>query len=249
MRRFFKKGKKIKKQIEEEKEKIDDLIDKLLDDYVIEKKNEIKEKLEEFSELYPESRYKIQKILEAKAEIEEIPELIFKVCIFGDGGVGKTTLLYRYIDRKFDKSMKMTIGADILVKKLIIENMSVTLQIWDFGGEERFRFFFQAFFRGSNGGIFMYDLIRKSSLMNIDKWLNEFKSHTSTAKEKQIPIILVGGKLDLQDRRVISYDKAINVQKSHNLHSYIECSSKTGENVDLVFETLARAIMEYKGYL
>ena len=65
----------------------------------------------------------------------------FKICIFGDGGVGKTTLVQRYVTGQFSQSTKMTIGVDIVTKHVQIEDWFVTLQIWDFGGEERFRFF------------------------------------------------------------------------------------------------------------
>ncbi len=249
----FKKSKKSKKSIEktrEKKDKVETDIEKLLDDYVVaEKKDEIKEKLAEVSELYPETEGKIQKIVEAKADVERITDLAFKVCIFGNGGVGKTTLLYRYIDNKFESSLKMTIGVDIVIKKLIIEGRKVTLQVWDFGGEEQFRIFFHTFFQGANGGIFMYDLTRRSSLTSIDEWLNIFENHTLTDKEKQIPIIMVGGKSDLQNKRGVSVEEAIKVQESHNLNTYIECSAKTGENVEEVFKTLTRAIMKKAGFL
>ena len=111
-------------------------------------------------------------------------DAMFKVCIFGDGGVGKTTLLQRFYTDKFQESMKMTIGADIGTKKLNIDGQNVKLQIWDFGGEEPFRVFFQHFFQGASGGIFMYDIIRMSSLMNIDKWLNTLKNHTLSDEKK-----------------------------------------------------------------
>ena len=64
----------------------------------------------------------------------------FKICIFGDGGVGKTTLVQRYVTGQFSQSTKMTIGVDIVTKQVQIEDWFVTLQIWDFGGEARFRF-------------------------------------------------------------------------------------------------------------
>ncbi len=167
----------------------------------------------------------------------------FKLCIFGDGGVGKTTLVNRYLTKVFDESIKMTIGADFYVKDLEIEGKKVVIRIWDFGGEQRFKVLLPSFAKGADGGIFMYDITRYTSVKNIDDWLSIFEK---SAQDKQIniPIVMVGGKLDLQEKRSVATEDAVELSEKHNLQGYHECSSKTGENVEEIFISITKKIME-----
>ena len=167
----------------------------------------------------------------------------FKLCIFGDGGVGKTTLVNRYLKKVFDESIKMTIGADFYVKDLEIDGKKVVNRIWDFGGEQRFKVLLPSFAKGADGGIFMYDITRYTSIKNIDDWLSIFEKNTRD-KQIKIPIVIVGGKLDLQEKRSVETDDAIELSEKHNLQGYYECSSKTGENVEEIFVSITRKIMK-----
>lgn len=167
----------------------------------------------------------------------------FKICIFGDGGVGKTSLVHRFVTGRFDRGTKMTIGVEIVTKRLQILNWNVTLQIWDFGGEERFRFFLPTYARGSFAGIYMYDITRFSTLMNFDEWLNVFKKGANYDL-KPIPIIMVGAKLDLERNRAVKIAEAQNFAFSRNIFEVIECSSKTGENVESIFNKITYKVME-----
>jgi len=172
----------------------------------------------------------------------------FKICIFGNGGVGKTTLVQRFVTNRFLDHTIMTIGVDLATKHLKIGDWTILLQIWDFGGEERFRFFLPAYARGASGGIFMYDLTRFNSLFNFREWMDVFFGGAKEENES-IPIIMVGGKLDLEDRRVISPQEVINYVKDYNISNIIECSSKTGENVEKIFKEITVSIMKQRGYL
>lgn len=173
-------------------------------------------------------------------------DALFKVCIFGDGGVGKTSLVNRFLTGLFKSGTIMTIGVDFLMKTLEIQGKKVALQIWDFAGEKRFQFLLPVYVKGSSAGIFMFDITRMSSLTSLNEWLEVFKKGTEE-EGKNVPIMMIGGKIDLSNRRSVFSIDAKEIAQSHNLLEYIECSSKTGENVELIFHKLAQFLLKNAG--
>ena len=165
----------------------------------------------------------------------------YKICLFGRGGVGKTTLTRRYLIGLFDENPKLTMGATIFLKNLEIDDKKVILQIWDFGGEEQFRFLLPVYSHGSACGIFMFDLSRYSTIKDMKQWINFFKEGL---EEKKIPLLMVGGKLDLIEKRSVSKEKALELSKEYGCFDYIECSSKTGENVEEIFKIIVFEVMK-----
>jgi small GTP-binding protein len=170
-------------------------------------------------------------------------KIAFKVCVFGDGGVGKTALIRRFSTGVFKEDLKMTIGADFSVKNVDVDGRTITLRIWDFAGEDRFRVLLPAFAKGADGGIFMFDTTRYSSLGQIRDWLSIFEYFGSQERGK-IPIIMVGGKIDLEDNRSVTSKEAEELSNTFDLNGYYECSSKTGDNVELIFEKIARKMVK-----
>ncbi|MBD3193480.1 MAG: GTP-binding protein [Candidatus Lokiarchaeota archaeon] len=166
----------------------------------------------------------------------------FKLVIFGDAGTGKTTLTHRFLTNLFKSDSTMTIGVDFNVKSVEVLGKKVKLQIWDFGGEERFRFLLPTYVRGAAGALFMYDITNFSSLAHIDDWLMVVKKEVKP--ENKFPIIVVGGKADLANEREVSADEGIKIAKSRGLNGFIECSSKTGENVEDTFEAITRLMIK-----
>jgi len=165
----------------------------------------------------------------------------FKIIIFGDAGCGKTTLTQRFLTNLFVSDQTMTIGVDFEVKSLTVDEQKVKLQIWDFGGEERFRFLLPTYVRGARGGLFLYDITNFSSIAHIDDWLSVIRKEIRA--EDTFPIIAVGGKADLVESREVSSAEGIKITKSRNVNGFIETSSKSGENVEKTFEALTRLML------
>lgn len=173
---------------------------------------------------------------------QEIVELAFKICVFGDSAVGKTSLVDRFLTNEFHENIQATLGATIHIKFIELENGKITLQIWDFGGHKNFMFLIPSYSRGTSGAVFMFDLTKHKSLENLKDWLVEFSKVS-----RNIPLILVGNKLDLEQERICTKKEALNTMKSYNFVNYIESSAKTGENIQMVFDSLVLEILKKTG--
>lgn len=165
---------------------------------------------------------------------------ILKTVILGDVGTGKTTLLMRYINNKFVSNCIRTIGVDFQTKDCKLDGLELKLMIWDFGGHQRFRYMFPEYLNGTSGGILMYDITQYSSFSHIGYWLSLIKE-----TNQKFPIILLGAKLDLNAHREVPREVGVRVAESLGLNGYIECSSKSGENIEILFERLTRLMMDY----
>ena len=166
----------------------------------------------------------------------------FKLPIFGDAGVGKTTLTHRYLHGLFKQSYHGTIGVDFFLKRFDIDGKKISLQIWDFAGEEKFRFLLPGIINGANGTIFMFDITRYVTFQNLINWLNVFRSANETHGQK-VPALLVGSKTDLEGLRTVPSEEGKKFVKEHNLVGYIECSSKTGDNVEEIFKAITKIMV------
>jgi Ras-related protein Rab-11A len=169
--------------------------------------------------------------------------LQFKIPIIGDGGVGKTTLTHRYLHGLFKESYHLTIGVDFFLKKFEIDGRNVSLQIWDFAGEEKFRFLLPGVINGAHGTIFMFDITRYGTFENLSTWFNVFKTANENFNQ-DVPALLVGSKTDLKGLRTVSAKEAKSLAQNNNFKEYIECSSKNGENVEEIFQAITKIMME-----
>lgn len=161
----------------------------------------------------------------------------FKITLFGPGGVGKTSLLLRYIKDYFSDDLKKTIGSNFLIKDVEIEGKTVRLLLWDIGGQPQFHKLRTIYFKGSNAALGVFDLASSQTLLKIPGWISSIKK---TVK-KTIPMILLGNKADLE--REIDRTEAEDTAKRLNC-DYLETSAKTGQNVELAFEKIAKACIE-----
>ena len=171
-------------------------------------------------------------------------KFLFKVCLLGDGGVGKTTLLRRFIENKFYIDAKLTIGVDILNKTLNFgEDIECRLSIWDFGGQERFRSFQDGFIMGAHGALILFDLTAmKSAIWRIENWVKMARK-----ADPSMPLILIGAKSDLEDRIIVSDDEALDIKEKYHFIDYLKTSAKSGLNVDKAFEELVVEMIKKEG--
>jgi len=165
--------------------------------------------------------------------------IVLKVLTAGEGGVGKTTLLHRYVEGKFSSETKMTIGVEFFLKELNIDGQKVMLQLWDFGGQERFRFLLESYVIGARGALLMFDLTRAMTLENIEQWVKICRK-----EDPNLPILFLGSKSDLSEDICVEEDYIEEFKNHFNLYDFLKISSKTGENVELSFENLSRKILE-----
>ncbi len=163
---------------------------------------------------------------------------VYKLCFLGNGGVGKTTLIQRYLTGSFNERTLMTLGVDFYIKYLIVDGERVTIQVWDLGGEDRFRFLLPSYCRLANGAVFVYDVTSPRSVLDIGDWLNLLERTAG-----KIPVLLVGTKKDLESERKVSLSEAKEIGKSYDINECMEASAKTGENVELLFDKICQMVI------
>ena len=166
---------------------------------------------------------------------------IFKVLIIGASGIGKTSLIHRYVDRKFLPDFKPTIGVDFSLKNVLLADIqpghSIALQIWDMAGEERFQTILPFYGAGAHGLILAFDSTDYRTLRQLEQWYKI----VSLSITDIIPVILISTKHDLPDSKVIP-DIISIFEKDHIFDLYIPTSAKDGSGVDITFHKLTHLI-------
>ena len=165
---------------------------------------------------------------------------IFRLCLLGDSGVGKTSLLTRFVDRTFADYYHNTIGVDFRVVTLKYKDIISKVHIWDTAGQERFKSIAVNYFRSTHGFIFVYDITDDNSFSNIENWINLAFNNSSL----QVVNFLVGNKSDEESQREVDKNKAIEFAKSKNLY-FLETSAKNNDNVEKLFEYFTYKLIEY----
>ena len=166
------------------------------------------------------------------------PNVLFKLLLIGDSGVGKSSLLHRFADDIYTDSYISTIGVDFKIKTMSVGDKMVKLQIWDTAGQERFRTITSSYYRGAQGIIVVYDITDVDSFNNVKQWLSEIDRYASENVDK----LLVGNKSDLEPARQVT--KAMAEEFAESLQvKCIETSAKESSNVDDAFRSMAFTIM------
>jgi len=164
---------------------------------------------------------------------------LLKVIILGNSGVGKTSLMNQFVNKKFSNQYKATIGADFLTKEVMVDDRLVTMQIWDTAGQERFQSLGVAFYRGADCCALVYDVTSPESFKALDSWRDEFLIQASPRDPDNFPFIVLGNKVDLENR-VVAAKRAQQWCQSKSDVPYFETSAKEAINIEMAFQTIAR---------
>ena len=166
-----------------------------------------------------------------------------KVVLLGDGGVGKSSLMNRFVSGKFDSQSFHTIGVEFLNKDVSVEGQSYTLQIWDTAGQERFKSLRTPFYRGSDLCLLVYAVDDVQSFKNLAMWRKEFLYYADVREKDNFPFILLGNKIDVNER-VVSQEEAHHFCKEIGGIPYYETSAKDATNVDVAFNAAVKRLDE-----
>lgn len=189
----------------------------------------------------------------------------FKICLLGESGVGKTSLIQRYINNIFsdddddtnddNKSgnelnfnrVKSTIGVDCLSTVKIMRGHKICIEVWDTAGQERYNAITSGYLRSANAIIIVYDITDRASFDEVqNKWLNFIKTNinSNTYGGLDVRIAIVANKLDLNDDRVVPKKHGVKLALVNNLR-FFEASAKTGRNVNELFRSVCDSICDY----
>ena len=168
---------------------------------------------------------------------EEKGSYTFKFIIVGDHEVGKTSLIRQFVEKKFARDYRATIGLNVLSHSFEFQGNAITLSLWDVGAQTFFKRFRKIYYTGAEAAFIVYDLTNRQSFDNIKVWYQELMDFT---EENDLPVVLVANKLDLLDRDV-SREEGLELANSMSQKglSYIETSALNGENVEDAFKLIA----------
>ncbi|MFX0092304.1 MAG: Rab family GTPase [Candidatus Hodarchaeota archaeon] len=165
---------------------------------------------------------------------------IFKIIVIGNTGVGKTALLRRFIEDSFSPSSSITLGVDVLTTNIRVNGDLVRLQCCDVAGVNYFSRFRPTYYRGAKGALLVFDISRSTTVEELDLWLRELKINIT----EDIPIVLVGNKVDFVDDERETFKEQLETFIEHNRLGFYEASAKTGYNAEEPFYNLSWRMIE-----
>ena len=166
-------------------------------------------------------------------------DYIVKICLLGEAAVGKTSLVYRFIENKFRDNYKSTLGVNLLKKDMVIDEYGgVSAQIWDLGGQESFKSLRKLYLEGANGAFVIFDTTKRKTFDKLDEWIQSFKESRGNR-----PLLLIGNKIDLSDKIKVE-ESEVKEYAEKNSTEFILTSAKTGENVEKAFKGLVKTILD-----
>jgi len=161
----------------------------------------------------------------------------FKVVLLGESAVGKSSLVLRFVKREFHEFQESTIGAAFLTQTIQIDDTTVKFEIWDTAGQERYHSLAPMYYRGAQAAIVVYDISNKETFQKAQTWIKELQRQASP----NIVIALAGNKLDLANKRAVTYEEAKAYADESSL-LFMETSAKTAANVMDIFTSIAKKL-------
>ena len=169
-------------------------------------------------------------------------DILLKLVMIGDSGVGKTNILSRYINNEFSLTTKSTVGVEFGSKLIKKNDKIIQLQIWDTAGQERYKSITSAYYKGAKGAFVVYDITKEKTFKNIDKWILDLKANGN----EDILIILIGNKLDLEKSREVMVNDV--KRKAEELKvAYFETSALDGSNIEHDFDVIVGEMVKKFG--
>ena len=168
---------------------------------------------------------------------DESYEIMVKVVLVGDSGVGKTNIMSKYLKNQFREDSKATVGVEFGSKQFSVEGHQIKAQIWDTAGQERYKAITSAYYKGAKGAFIVYDITRKNTFETVNKWVSDI----TAAADKKITLILIGNKNDLEDQRQVTKEMGEEKAKELGL-AFMETSACSGENLDKAFQMMINEI-------
>ncbi|XP_066282644.1 ras-related protein Rab-32B-like [Branchiostoma lanceolatum] len=173
-----------------------------------------------------------------------VQEMLYKVLVIGEFGVGKTSIIRRYTEGYFSPNYKLTIGVDFALKSLDWdEQTKINLQLWDIAGHERFGHMTRVYYKYAIAAIIVFDLSRPTTFESVLKWYNDVNEKVMLADQQPIPVILLANKCDIDDS---TFDKSSLEEfcKQHKFIGWFETSAKLDKNIDEAMQFLVSHILK-----
>ena len=166
------------------------------------------------------------------------PDYTFKYIVVGNAFVGKSNIIYRFVQGKFNENYKATINLDFSYKNLKIGDKIYKVQLWDTVGQEEFQSISRGYYKSGVCALVVYDITNRESFNNVSTWVEECKNNGPST----ISLVLVGNKIDLEDKRQITYDEGEEYANQNNM-LFFETSALNGSNIDKMFNDTVESII------
>ena len=174
----------------------------------------------------------------AKTQIKNIEVFEYKIILVGDPGVGKTSILTKFVTNEFQSVYSSTIGVEFKLKDIYVNNNCARLKIWDTCGQEKFRAITRQYFKNSNGVFIVFDLTNKDTIKRLNVWMKDINDNITN----DFFVFLIGNKVDIKDRDISISEEAKQFANNQKIN-YYEVSAKTGSGIYNVFEKMANKLV------